>query len=166
MSTVYTLNGKVLKNAATDKWLAKKEAPAGYTKDSAILKDTRTALWKSPTFPEPYDGSGHKVSIRIKNNLVGLNPLTFCYWNSDNTLPTQGNFGPEMCHFNWNTGGVFEAGTYESNISSNPATTVNYGVYFYVTYTTASTNHDPSYDPVIAISDINDLLDNIEISII
>lgn len=25
MSTVYTLNGKVLKNAATDKWLAKKE---------------------------------------------------------------------------------------------------------------------------------------------
>lgn len=26
MSTVYTLNGKVLKNAATDKWLTKKEA--------------------------------------------------------------------------------------------------------------------------------------------
>lgn len=70
-----------------------------------------------------------------------------------------------MCHFNWNNGGVFEAGTYESNISSNPATAY-YGVYFYVTYSTASTNHDPSYDPVVAISDINDLLDNIEISII
>jgi len=27
MSTVYTVNGKVLKNAANDKWLAKKEAP-------------------------------------------------------------------------------------------------------------------------------------------
>lgn len=27
MSTVYTLNGKVLKNVATDKWLTKKEAP-------------------------------------------------------------------------------------------------------------------------------------------
>lgn len=87
MSTVYTLNGKVLKNAATDKWLTKKEAPAGYTKDSAILKGTNVAVWKSPTFPEPYDGSGHKVSIRIKNNLVGFNPLYFCYWNSDNTLP-------------------------------------------------------------------------------
>ena len=30
MSTIYTLNGKVLKNAANDKWLAKKEAPAGF----------------------------------------------------------------------------------------------------------------------------------------
>lgn len=27
MSTIYTLNGKVLKNSANDKWLTKKEAP-------------------------------------------------------------------------------------------------------------------------------------------
>ena len=27
MTTVYTLNGKVLKNSANDKWLSKKEAP-------------------------------------------------------------------------------------------------------------------------------------------
>lgn len=166
MSTVYTYNNKVLKNSANDKWLAKKEAPAGYTKDSAILKDTRTAVWKSPTFPEPYDGSGHKLSLRINNNLVGLSKIAFCYWNSDETLPQVGSSGPQMCSFDWGAGGVFQSGTYESNISSNPATMTNYGVYFDIIYTTQSTSHDPSYDPVVAISDVNDLLDNIEISII
>ena len=34
MSTIYTLNGKVLKNSATDKCLAKKEAPAGFVMNS------------------------------------------------------------------------------------------------------------------------------------
>lgn len=29
MSTIYTINGKVLKNVTTGKWVAKKEAPAG-----------------------------------------------------------------------------------------------------------------------------------------
>lgn len=166
MSTVYTYNNKVLKNSTNDKWLAKKEAPAGYTKDSAILKDTHVAVWKSPTFPEPYDGSGHKLSIQIKNNLVGLSRIKFCYWNSTETLPQGSSTGPEMCHFEWGAGGVFQAGTYDSNISSNPATMTNYGVCFNISYTTQSTSHDPSYDPVVTISDIDDLLDNIEISII
>lgn len=35
MSTIYTLNGKVLKNSANDKWLAKKEAPAQNSKSSS-----------------------------------------------------------------------------------------------------------------------------------
>ena len=28
MATIYTINGKVLKNSANDKWLVKKEEPA------------------------------------------------------------------------------------------------------------------------------------------
>ena len=44
MSTVYTVNGKVLKNAANDKWLTKKEAPQPTFDEVTIGTQTWTAF--------------------------------------------------------------------------------------------------------------------------
>lgn len=67
MSTVYTLNGKVLKNAANDKWLIKKEAPAGFVMNAtnAIIQ-SNTANWEGPNYPSGYDGEGKTLQIIVK----------------------------------------------------------------------------------------------------
>jgi uncharacterized protein (TIGR02145 family) len=43
MTTIYTVNNKVLKNSATDKWLAKKEAPGPSFQEVTIGTQTWTA---------------------------------------------------------------------------------------------------------------------------
>lgn len=73
MSTIYTLNGKVLKNAANDKWLAKKEAPAGFVMNASnvaniyITGNIGYISWEGPNFPNGYDGNG-KHYILVNNN--------------------------------------------------------------------------------------------------
>ena len=92
MSTVYTLNGKVLKNSATDKWLTKKDqvlfvmdaSNARYTKYA--YADFYIASWEAPTFPNHYNGDG-KQYILVNNNATGSGPL--CY------APTFRDAGPE-----------------------------------------------------------------------
>lgn len=53
MSTIYTINGKVLKNSANDKWLTKKETPA--PSDEVIIG---TQTWKSVNLAVNDGGSG------------------------------------------------------------------------------------------------------------
>ena len=68
MSTVYTLNGKVLKNAANDKWLAKKEAPAGFVMNASnVIISNGYLCWQGPAYPSGYDGQG-KQFIVVNNN--------------------------------------------------------------------------------------------------
>lgn len=74
MSTIYTLNGKVLKNSATDKWLAKKEEPAGFVMnasnaiiDTSGVGNASFLAWKGPAYPSGYDGQG-KQFIVVNNN--------------------------------------------------------------------------------------------------
>lgn len=76
MSTVYTLNGKVLKNAANDKWLAKKEAPAGFVMNASnatytLVNGTYWASWQGPAYPDGYNGNG-KQYILVNNNATGI----------------------------------------------------------------------------------------------
>lgn len=69
MSTVYTYNNKVLKNTATDKWLAKKEAPAGFVMDASNATISGYWIyWQSPTYPNGYDGNGKSYTIVNNNN--------------------------------------------------------------------------------------------------
>lgn len=75
--TVYTYNDKVLKNVATDKWLKKPDAPAGFvmnasnvaniTISSNISGNIGYISWESPNFPNGYDGNG-KHYILVNNN--------------------------------------------------------------------------------------------------
>lgn len=73
MSTIYTLNGKVLKNAATDKWLVKKEAPAGFVMDASNatyysgIRNNVYVRWQSPSYPDAYNGNG-KQYLLVNNN--------------------------------------------------------------------------------------------------
>lgn len=72
MSTVYTVNGKVLKNAANDKWLAKKESPAGFVMDASnaeyfLMGSDVYVAWQSPSYPNDYNGDG-KQYILVNNN--------------------------------------------------------------------------------------------------
>lgn len=67
MATIYTINGKVLKNSANDKWLIKKEAPAGFVMDASNATiESNTASWEGPNYPDGYDGEGKTLQIIVK----------------------------------------------------------------------------------------------------
>lgn len=82
MSTIYTLNGKVLKNTDNGKWLTKKEAPAGFVMNAsnAVYDEGTGSIfvsWQSPTYPNDYNGNG-KQYILVNNNVTpGNNPLMY-----------------------------------------------------------------------------------------
>lgn len=76
MSTIYTVNGKVLKNAANNKWLAKKEAPAGFVMNAsnASIGTSGNAVmvsWQGPSYPNGFDG-GNKECTIVNNNDAGI----------------------------------------------------------------------------------------------
>lgn len=72
MTTVYTVNNKVLKNSATDKWLKKPDAPAGFVMNASNATygssgSTAYVRWQSPSYPDAYNGNG-KQYILVNNN--------------------------------------------------------------------------------------------------
>lgn len=127
MSTVYTLNGKVLKNAANDKWLAKKEAPAGFVMDASnvVSSSDGYAYWASPSNPNAYDGDGKTIQLTVSETIgsgrTGVSyPILY-------TSSTQGG-GPEAALFD-TTDGFIQPGTYTVQMASNPAYSQGYGAY-------------------------------------
>lgn len=82
MSTIYTVNGKVLKNAANDKWLTKKEAPAAFVMDAsnaiyALSGGVYNVGWQSPAYPDDYNGNGKQYVLVNNNSVAGGNPLVY-----------------------------------------------------------------------------------------
>ena len=93
MSTVYTLNGKVLKNASNDKWLAKKEAPAGFVMNAsnAIYNTSGSAVivsWQGPAYPSGYNGNGKQYILVNNNTDAAQSPLLYST-SADNTNAPQ-----------------------------------------------------------------------------
>lgn len=127
MSTIYTLNGKVLKNAANDKWLAKKEAPAGFVMNASNVASTgnNRACWESPTNPDPYNGNGKTIQVTIFEDITfeGIEPpLMLMYSNTSS--PTQP--GPTALSIPNNE---LTAGTRTYTLSNNNAVAGGYGTY-------------------------------------
>lgn len=98
MTTVYTVNNKVLKNSATDKWLAKKEAPAGFVMDASNATITISGYdvwvsWQSPTYPNAYNGGGKQyILVNTNETAPGSNSSPLMYGDS----ATHG--GPDAIH--------------------------------------------------------------------
>lgn len=115
MSTVYTLNGKVLKNAANDKWLAKKEAPAGFVMNASnatfALADETTPVvsWQGPAYPEGYNGNGKQYTL-VNNNSTAPTSHALLYGTG-----TTG-YGPDAI-----------AGTSMSTLGTSTGTLLNNG---------------------------------------
>lgn len=77
MSTVYTVNGKVLKNSANNKWLTKKEAPAGFVMNSSNVINTLGTpgssgmiVWEGPNFPDYCNLSGKTLQVKITSTIT------------------------------------------------------------------------------------------------
>lgn len=125
MSTVYTLNGKVLKNSANDKWLTKKEAPAGFVMDASNATYITGqygdifVTWQSPSYPDAYNGNG-KQYILVNNNdsLIGT-PSQLMY------ASTLMNGGPDAI----SDSNMRELGTSTGVLSNNVAQAGGYGIY-------------------------------------
>ena len=123
MATIYTLNGKVLKNASNGKWLVKAE-PAGFVMDGSNATYTLSCniyfvSWQSPSYPDVYNGDG-KQYILVNNNATApsSNPLMYV------DVPTNGGStainGADMTVLGTSTGIL---------LNNTPAGTQTYGKY-------------------------------------
>lgn len=135
MTTIYTFNNKVLKNSANDKWLTKKEAPAGFVMNASNVVATKfigsevrgTAVWASPTYPEACNLNGKTVQLKITSS---ISPNTFR--GGTEFMYAKGTTGNDM-------GGPLaalmtqtEPGTYTYTCNNNPALQAGYGMYLSV----------------------------------
>ena len=77
MSTVYTVNGKVLKNSSNNKWLTKKEAPVGFVMNASNVINTLgnpgssgMIFWEGPNFPDGCNLSGKTLRVKITSTIT------------------------------------------------------------------------------------------------
>lgn len=124
MSTIYTFNGKVLKNSETDKWLTKKEAPAGFVMNGSNATYTLSGnvyfvSWQGPSYPEAYNGNG-KQYILVNNNAEAPNAYNLMYGNGTPGEGPTAIIGSSMAVLGTSTG----------ELLNNPAVLGSYGTYF------------------------------------
>jgi hypothetical protein len=87
-TTVYTYNDKVLKNVATDKWLKKPDAPAGFVMNASNATITVSGYnvyvsWQSPTYPNAYNGGGKQyILVNTNETAPQSNSSGLMYGNS------------------------------------------------------------------------------------
>lgn len=120
MSTVYTVNGKVLKNRANDKWLTKKEAPAGFVMNASNVVNTfqmngtlGIIAWKGPNFPDNCNLSGKTLQVKITSTITAntsSGSSRFMYASVDNSG------GPDVAAIT-----ETQPGTYTYVCNNNPA---------------------------------------------
>ena len=120
MSTVYTVNGKVLKNSANDKWLTKKEAPVGFVMNASNAFSTHQMngtlgiiAWKGPNFPDNCNLSGKTLQVKITSTITAntsSGSSRFMYASVDNSG------GPDVAAIT-----ETQPGTYTYVCDNNPA---------------------------------------------
>lgn len=89
MSTIYTVNGKVLKNADNGKWLTKKEVPVFVMDASNTIYTTQYfAFWEAPTYPNACDFDGKSIEVTIKD--TGVSFAIFKLQYSDSSTSASG----------------------------------------------------------------------------
>lgn len=116
MSTIYTINGKVLKNVTTGRWLTKKEAPAGFVMNGSNAIITRDSnynwvSWESPSYPNSYNGNGKQFIIVNTNSNAPQISGRLMYATSATTL------GPTAI----NSTDILTLGTSTGTMSDNMA---------------------------------------------
>lgn len=131
MSTVYTLNGKVLKNAANDKWLTKKEVPAGFVMDASNATiESNVVTWEGPNYPDGYDGEEKTLQIIVKEEGFTCYSLQFQYANSVSGAGPALIDGNNGAWVNPNATDSIPVGTYNVSIIANIAgSSSGYGKY-------------------------------------
>lgn len=111
MSTVYTVNGKVLKNSANDKWLTKKEAP-GPGPISEVTIGTQT--WMAKNLEINDGGSGIYVVNDVTANGYNFGNQYYYTWDAAirvaNSIP------------GWHIPSKDEWTTLRTYLGDNPAT--------------------------------------------
>ena len=126
MATIYTLNGKVLKNTNNGKWLIKNESPRFVMDASnAIFNPVNVwgtiivyVGWEVPTYPDVYNGGG-KQYILVNNNVTAPNNTT--------SLAYSNNIASGGSATAIGTVGLSQLGTSTGTMLSN---TSNFGAYF------------------------------------
>ena len=129
MSTIYTVDGKVLKNSDTGKWLTKKEAPEFVMDANNATIAGNMAIWEAPTYPEAFDGSGKTLEVTISSatemSSYGGMPMTY--------VPTDSAGGPPATTITL----PLTAGVHTFAFSANPSLAYGFGTRLALSFHTA-----------------------------
>lgn len=131
MSTIYTVNNKVLKNSANDKWLTKKEAPSGFVMNASNAVSTYQlggyyVIWQGTDYPDACNLSGKTLQIKITSSIT---PITIGQRSGIFFMYAKGTTGNDVggptAVYSTDT----QPGTYTYTCDSNPAAAAGYGIY-------------------------------------
>lgn len=152
--TVYTYNDKVLKNVATDKWLKKPDAPAGFVMNASNVvyhgvpgssgSNSYYAMWEGPDYPAGCSLEGKTIQLIVKEALTNSAARLIPMYSMQ--LPSAGSqYGGPML-----TGTEFtdcsQPGTYNLTCIANEAGIASgYGAYITVNFIDYSSG-DPEAD--------------------
>ena len=127
MSTIYTINGKVLKNVTTGKWLAKKEAPDGFVMNAsnAAGRYSYDTLWEGPNYPDGWNGEGKTIRMIVSEDVTLTRNNFRLGYGRTNT--DQQEFLPLTDY--QTTDGILSAGTYTYMGLANQAMSYGFGAY-------------------------------------
>lgn len=128
MSTIYTINGKVLKNVSTGKWLTKKEAPAGFVMNASNAAGSYTyhTLWEGPNYPDGWNGEGKTIRMIVSEDVTLTRNVFSIGYGRTNT--DQQEFIP-LIGDQYPAGGIISAGTYTYTGLANQAVSYGFGAY-------------------------------------
>ena len=120
MSTIYTVNGKVLKNTDNGKWLTKKEAPEFVMDANNATIDGYMAIWESPTYPEAFDGNGKTLEVTVSSDteMSSYSGMPMYY------APANGTQGHQAVTISL----PLTAGVHTFALSANPSAAYGFGV--------------------------------------
>lgn len=131
MSTIYTINGKVLKNVTTGKWLAKKEAPAGMVLNASNSVGTSSGntvtYWNGPNYPEGCNLEGKTIIVTVSESIT----LPFQSWRICYASRTDGQEERlPIIDYQRPANQIIEPGTYTFTALGHTApSSYNYGKY-------------------------------------
>lgn len=128
MATIYTINGKVLKNVTTGKWLAKKEAPAGFVMNASNVAGSyaTTILWEGPDYPNGWNGEGKTIRMIISEDITLPHNSFRIGYGRTNT--DQQEF-LSLVDWQYPTNGILSAGTYTYTGLANQGISAGFGAY-------------------------------------
>jgi len=130
MSTIYTLNGKVLKNSANDKWLIKKEAPAGMVlnaSNSVGTSGSTSTYWNGPDYPDGCNIEGKTVKVIVSEAIT----IPYQSWRISYASRTDGQEeSMSLIDYQEPANGVIAPGTYTfTALGHTVPPSYNYGKY-------------------------------------
>ena len=129
MATIYTINGKVLKNVTTGKWLTKKEESGMIlnSSNSVATSGSTATYWNGPNYPDGCNIEGKTIKVIVSEAIT----IPYQTWRISYASRTDGQEERmPIIDYQQPANGIIAPGTYTfTALGHTVPASYNYGKY-------------------------------------